>query len=202
VPREKPNDRTHSASQQPDRQADEPVSVVELYDKHGADVVRWAGRLGGPETDLEDIVQEVFMIAHRQLSGFRGESKASSWLFAITQNVVRHRRRKDFARRRFLGKWVQEPEAVRQGPTPMETVIEQEATRRVYAALEGMSERHRTVLVLFELEGLSGAEIAELTGLKPSTLRVTLLRARAAFEKALRALEGGTMGGSQREGDA
>lgn len=50
------------------------------------DDFRWAGRLGGPHVDVEDILQEVFMVVHRQLASFRGDSLVTTWLFAITRN--------------------------------------------------------------------------------------------------------------------
>jgi RNA polymerase sigma-70 factor (ECF subfamily) len=65
-----------------------------IYRMHVHQVARWAARLGGPALDLEDIVHEVFAVACRRLSSFRGESSLSTWLFGITDKVVRHRRPK------------------------------------------------------------------------------------------------------------
>jgi DNA-directed RNA polymerase specialized sigma24 family protein len=71
------------------------VNAGTIYRMHVHQVARWAARLGGPALDLEDTVHEVFAIACRRLSTFRGESSLSTWLFGITDKVVRHRRRKE-----------------------------------------------------------------------------------------------------------
>jgi RNA polymerase sigma-70 factor (ECF subfamily) len=165
----------------------------DVYREHVQLVARWAVRLGGPIVEAEDVVQEVFMIAHRELPKFRADSRLSTWLFGITQNVVRYRRRKESVRRWFARTVPDRLPAPVSRPTPVEDLERREATRTVYAALEGMREKYRTIFILFELDELSGAEIAALTGLPPATVRVRLFRARALFEERLRAMAGGAV---------
>ena len=63
--------------------------------RHCAGVIRGlALRALRDDAGADDVVQEVFVVAHRQLSGFRGDAAPSTWLFRITENVVRHRRRR------------------------------------------------------------------------------------------------------------
>lgn len=169
-------------------QGDSPRAIAELYRVHGKQVTRWAARLAGPSLEVEDIVQEVFLVAHQQLSGFRGDSQLSTWLFGITTNVVRHRRRKERVRRWLMGLVSAEPPPVPSRPTPVEALLRSEASATVYRALETLPDKYRTPFVLFELEGLSGQQICELTGIHPSTLRVHLLRGRQRFAEAVRAL--------------
>src|SRR5262249_14147909 len=69
--------------------------VADLYRAHAQTVARWASRLGGPAIDVEDVVQEVFLVVQRRLDGFRGDAHVKTWLYRITANVVRWRRRKD-----------------------------------------------------------------------------------------------------------
>src|SRR5438067_5524112 len=83
--------------------AREPLALVGVYRAHAQDVARWAQRLGGPAVDVEDVTQEVFLAVHRKLAGFRGDSSLTTWLYRITENVVRHRRRKDRWRKRLSG---------------------------------------------------------------------------------------------------
>ena len=170
--------------------AREPLALGEVYRRHARDVGRWAARLGGPGADVEDVVQEVFLAAHRKLAGFRGDSTLSTWLYRITENVVRHRRRKDRWRRWLGGSAIDVAEGMpAPGPTPAESMHERQATERMYRVLDAMKERYRTVLILFELEELSGEEIAALTGAKVGTVWVWLHRARADFAKRLDELE-------------
>lgn len=162
-------------------------TFVEMYREHAQTVARWAARLAGPSVEPEDVVQEVFLIAHRQLDGFRGDSRLSTWLFGITRNVVRHRRRGEQLRRLLLGV-ARDANAPDTRPTPIEEVERREATSILYRVLDGMAEKYRTVFVLYEIEGLSGPEIAALTGIGEATLRVHLFRARAQFAKRLKLL--------------
>ncbi|MHB8873727.1 MAG: RNA polymerase sigma factor [Myxococcaceae bacterium] len=170
--------------------AGQPLALSEVYRRHARQVGRWAARLGGPAIDVEDVVQEVFLAAHRKLAGFRGEASLTTWLYRITENVVRHRRRKD-RWRRWLGGTADEvaAEVPSPGPTPIEAVAARQANERVYRVLDGMKEKYRTVLILFELEEHSGEEVASLTGAKIGTVWVWLHRARADFAKRLDALD-------------
>jgi RNA polymerase sigma-70 factor (ECF subfamily) len=153
--------------------------VAALYRAHADRVAAWAHRLGGPGVDVEDVVQEVFLTAHRLWSGFRGEAKPTTWLFRITANVVRHRRRKE-RWRRWLGGSAGDVagQIGADGPTPIEALEQKEAARLVYAALDALPEKYRTVLVLFEIEGHAGEEVAELLGVKLATVWVWLHRGR------------------------
>src|SRR5437879_2718197 len=74
-------------------------TLAALYREHAPTVARWAARLGGPWVEVEDVLQEVFVVAHRQLPSFRGDSRVSTWLFAITRNVVRQKRERERVRR-------------------------------------------------------------------------------------------------------
>jgi RNA polymerase sigma-70 factor (ECF subfamily) len=161
-----------------------------FYQQHVQLVSRWAARLAGPELETEDLVQEVFMVAHRRRDSFRGAAKISTWLFGITQNVVRHRRRKERVRRLLLGAATDVGRLEPRRPTPVEELERREATKTVYHLLDNLPDKYRDVFILFEIEGLSGAETAALTGLNMVTLRVRLHRARARFLANLRATMG------------
>ena len=70
------------------------IPLDELFRTHARRVERWAQRLGGPRADVADIVQEVFLAAHRHAGRFRGEASVTTWLYRITANEVRMRRRR------------------------------------------------------------------------------------------------------------
>jgi RNA polymerase sigma-70 factor, ECF subfamily len=158
-----------------------------LYLEHARAVARWAARLGGPTIEVEDVVQDVFLIAERRLRSFRGHSSVRTWLYGITANVVRHHRRKLRSRAWLLG---DEPldSAKSEARSPLEELVRDERIQNVRSALEQMREKHRTVLELHAIEGLSGPEIAVRLGIAPSTVWVRLHRARKELEKLLLAL--------------
>lgn len=155
-----------------------PTSA-DVYRDHVQRVARWVSWSAGPGADVEDLVQEIFLRVHRLLPQFRGESQISSWLFSITQNVVRTRRRKERFRRLFS--FAGDPDQVQvasQRPTPLEDLERRRSAETIYAGLDSLAEKYRQVLILFEFEGLSGEQIAALTGLKVETVWVRLGRAR------------------------
>ncbi len=158
----------------------EPLDLAEIYRAYGPAVARWAARLGGPEAEIEDLVHEVFMVVDRKLGGFRGEAALSTWLYRITENVVRHQRRKN-----RLFAWLLGDDATAHQPAetpgPDEALERKRSVEQLYRVLDRIGEKYRIALILHEIEGLSGPEIAELRGIKVSTVWVHLHRARAIF---------------------
>src|SRR5262245_25510680 len=160
------------------------LDVEDLYRLHARTVARWAARLGGPGVDVEDVVQEVFLVAKRRLREFTGNGSVTTWLFRTTANITATARRKQRLWR-WLGRLpeVERPGMGAAGPTPVEALERLQDVVAVYRALDGMSERQRRVLILFEMEGLSTQEVADLTNARPATVRVWLFRARAKFQE-------------------
>jgi RNA polymerase sigma-70 factor (ECF subfamily) len=170
-----------------------------LYRTHVRQVARWAGRLAGPTLDVEDIVHEVFAIAHQRLPSFRGDSSVSTWLFGITDRVVRHRRRRARWRRWLSGSADDSaghlPAA---GPDPLRLVERSETARAVYRVLDRLPERDRQALILFELEELNAEEVGGLLGIRAANARLRLHRARARFLRLYEELERGATAQAER----
>lgn len=156
----------------------------ELYEAHAGQVARWAARIGGPLIDPEDIVQDVFVLVHDLLPSFRGEARVTTWLYRITENVVRRRRRRERLRRIFIADQ-KLPERVSSSPSAPQQLEDQQRARLVYRTIDKLPERQRNALILFELEGLSAEAIGELTGQTPNAVWVTLHRARKSFLEKL-----------------
>ena len=99
-----PSGRVTVPSPDPDAGRDRARGELDfdaVYQAHAQTVARWAARLGGPGVDVEDITQEVFLVADRRLREFRQQSQLSTWLFSITAKIVANDRR----RRRFRRWW-------------------------------------------------------------------------------------------------
>lgn len=161
--------------------AGEAVTLDALYDAHGRTVARWISLLLGPGAEVEDLTHDVFLVVCRRLSEFRGEAKATTWLYRITANVVRNERR-----RRRVRRWItlglgSEAMEVASSESPAGDLEQRRQAQLLYRALDQLKEDQRTVLVLFELEGASGAEIAERLSLSESAVWVRLHRARKAL---------------------
>lgn len=157
--------------------------LATVYRLHAADVGRWAAGLLGPPYDVDDVVQEVFLVVQRRLPQWRPAAKLTTWLFEITRRVAMARRR----RQRWLG-WRSrpldeaEPEPHPDGG-PLESLERREAARVVYRLLDRLPEKYRVTLYLYEIEELSGPQVAELTGVTLENVWVRLHRARALFRK-------------------
>ena len=164
-------------------------TLADVYALHISTVVAWAARLGGPEIDPEDVAHDVFVTAGRKLSRLDSYEHLAVWLFTLTRNEVRNRRRQLRGRRFLLGLWGSGLSAEDPRPLPPETMERAATAALVRTALERLSDRHREVLVLFELEGRSGAEVAAFVGVKESNIWVVLHRARAALAKELERIE-------------
>ena len=161
---------------------EEALDLGSLYYAHERTVRGWAARLGGPGIDVEDVVQDVFLVARRRLKSFEGPGKITTWLFRTTEKVVQTARRK-LRLRRWLSLSNDSDAAGigMPGLTPGEALERRREIRDVYRVLDRLPERQRRVLILFELEGLSTHEIAQLVGARVGTVRVWLFRARARF---------------------
>ncbi len=157
----------------------EGIDIAALFRQYSGAVARWAARMGGPGFDVEDAVQEVFLIAQRRLVDQSVEPRVRAWLFRTTERVVRHHRRKN-RWRHFLGRG-EELESLPGRSSPVDDLEHRENVATVYRILDGLSERDRTLLVLFEVEAMSGEDIAALTDTRIETVWVQLHRARVKF---------------------
>jgi RNA polymerase sigma-70 factor (ECF subfamily) len=163
------------------------TELAALFRRYGTLVARWAAAMGGPGSDVEDVVQEVFLIAQRRLTDFSVDAAVKTWLFRTTYGVGRHHRRKNRWRRFLGGSGEEFAGHVRShGPTPLGHLEQRENAATVYRILDTLSDKHRTVLVLFEIEELSGEEISALMGVKVATVWVWLHRGRAQFLKRMK----------------
>lgn len=143
----------------------------------------FALRLLGSREDAADAVQETFLKAFTGLGSFRGESKLSSWLCRILNNVCVDILRKRKETVPLDGGEAEEGESVRteipDGRFDPVAVLERTDLReRVNAAVTLLPEEFKAPLLLREYEGLSYAEIAEALELDPGTVKTRIFRAR------------------------
>ena len=164
------------------------LTFAELYESCFAFVWRTARRLGTPEASLDDVVQEVFMVAYRRQEEFEGLSSPKTWLYGITFNVVRAYRRELGAKHpHLLGEEgrVDASVLVDAGEGPHEHAAKQEAARFLDRFLDTLDDDRRDVFVLAEMEQLSAPEIAAVVGAPLNTVYSRLRLARGDFAKAV-----------------
>jgi RNA polymerase sigma-70 factor (ECF subfamily) len=150
-----------------------------LYDAHFRQVERLLFALGIADSDADDLCQEIFLLVHRHLDGFRGDSRLGTWIHRLaTREAIRFARRGRL--RRKLGALLR-----REGPPPLPPDwAESAAGRRHFLRqlLDRLPPERRLALVLFEIEGLPVGQIAQLLGCSENTVWTRIHRARTALE--------------------
>jgi RNA polymerase sigma-70 factor (ECF subfamily) len=153
------------------------------------------------ETDAPDVVQETFLQVYRNLRGFRGDSRFSTWLYRIATNAsLMHRRAR--ARRpaesleAYLpqfdvrGKHLTTPDALRVASRVDEMLDRKALAEKAHAAIDRLPDLYREAFVLRDLEELSTAEVAQVLELEPATVRQRVHRARLMVRGYLSELAG------------
>jgi RNA polymerase sigma-70 factor, ECF subfamily len=144
------------------------------------------------ETDAEDVVQETLLRAFRNLSGFRGDSKLSTWLISIALNEAKgHLRRRGplaFEPLEAYGErfWNGGDELSNPYYMAQRSQIKQIVSR----ALSGLHPRYRNIYVLREIHELSTQRAAEQLGISLAVAKIRLHRARHLLQERLGALIG------------
>ena len=126
-----------------------------------------------PPAEVEDLVQEVFLIVHRRIKSLRDPNAFPGWLATIARN-----RAVDFHRR------APRTEELKEEDAPQEP--EERETQGILTAIRALPEAYREPLVLRLVEGLSGPEIAQRTGLTAGSVRVNLHRGMQRLKEELR----------------
>jgi RNA polymerase sigma-70 factor, ECF subfamily len=180
--------RPEPQGQQPPAPGGPVPTFAELYDSYFGFVWRTASRLGTSESNLDDVVQETFMVAYRRLPDFEGRSSVKTWLYGIAFNVVRAHRREIAAKHPVAlhPELRADPDLLTdRADGPHERTAKREAARFVDEFLRRLNDDQRDVFVLAELEQLSAPEIAEVIGAGLNTVYSRLRLARVEFAKAI-----------------
>jgi RNA polymerase sigma-70 factor, ECF subfamily len=143
----------------------------ELYERYGR-MVHGVLLAHIPYAEVDDLVQDVFLIALRRLDTLREPVAFAGWLLAIARN-----RANDFHRR----------------PRPTEEIQEvsgnidpdEHEAQAALAAIQSLPEAYRETLSLRLVEGMTGPEIAARTGLTPASVRVNLHRGMKQLREKL-----------------
>ncbi len=150
-----------------------------LYDRY-ARMVHGILLARVPPREVDDLVQEVFLLALRQLHSLRDLSRFGAWLGTITRN-----RANDYFRKAIPHEKVTEPVSESQAESKTaNNAVEQEAAV-ILAVVRGLPESYREPLILRLVEGMTGPEIATRTGLTHGSVRVNLCRGMQLLREKL-----------------
>ncbi|MEZ6135737.1 MAG: RNA polymerase sigma factor [Pirellulaceae bacterium] len=155
------------------------LTVDELLRDHHQAVFSYAFRLTGNAAEAEDVSQEVFIRALRNLHQLREPAAARGWLFVITRN--------EFVRwcKKYGPKSYAEPDELAHGEDATSAI---DRAEWVQEALQQLPLDYRLVVNMFYFEQLSYTEIAEQLSIPMGTVMSRLNRGRAHLKKSLNSL--------------
>ncbi len=163
----------------------DPEAFATLVRAHQRMVHAVAYRMTGSLADAEDLAQETFVQAYRQLASFRNEARFSSWLYRVAMNTSLNWAKREARRRRAHRDWGVELDgeaAVNSGGDVRDD------RGRVQEALLRLSPKQRAAVVLTIYDGLSHAEAARMLGCSETTVSWRLFMARARLKRLLKDL--------------
>ena len=165
------------------------ASFEPLVEKYSPRVFATARRYARRESEVEDIVQEVWLKAFQKLHSFRGEAPFEHWLMRLAVRTCfdflrGHQRNRENSfselsepENDWLERFVQQPETAGEDAEAARMLVER--------LLEQLSPPARLIITLLEIEDRSVKEIAKLTGWSVPLVKVRAFRARAEMRKAL-----------------
>lgn len=176
--------------------AGDRVAFGRLYERY-ARMVHGILMARVPLGEVDDLVQDVFVMALRRLSSLRDAARFGGWLAAIARN-----RANDYHRQSVSEvEWSEElPVSEREsGPmsNPTSTGAAGEAAK-VLTAIRSLPDAYKETLILRLVEGMTGPEIAARTGLTPGSVRVNLHRGMQQLRERLERTPAGSEGQQER----
>lgn len=162
--------------------------LVERYQNH---VYGTVYRFLGGHSDVDDVAQEVFVTAYKNLGRFAYRSQFSTYLYRIAVNKCidwARKNKRETSRRHtdILEEFPILDQLPDRDPSPEEAFIRKKERQSVQAILDDLPERYRSVLILYYYQELSYREMADVLDLPVRTVETRLYRARHAFEKHMK----------------
>ena len=165
------------------------ASFEPLVQKYSPRIFATARRYARRESEIEDIVQEVWLKAFQKLKSFRGEAPFEHWLMRLAVRTCYdflrgHQRNRETVfseltepESDWLDRFIQQPDSASENADAARMLVER--------LLEQLSPPARLIITLLEIEDRSVKEIAKLTGWSVPLVKVRAFRARAAMRKIL-----------------
>ncbi len=164
-------------------------AVAEIYAEYAAFVWRNLRRLGVPESQVEDAVQDVFLVIHRRLEDFEARSSLRTWIFGIVMRVAaRQREQLRHRAHRFsvVDTGTLDELNAAAGPDPFDQLVQRQAADLIERVLSELTEDKRNMLVMVELEQMPVVEVARVLDLNLNSAYTRLRHARHALEAGLK----------------
>jgi RNA polymerase sigma-70 factor (ECF subfamily) len=171
-----------------------------LVRKHQKRMLNIALRLIDDYEEACEVVQDAFVSAHKNIKAFRGDSKFTTWLTAITVNLSKNRLRQVKSRRGHEAFSIDDPVRTEEGqivvdppsnePSVLERLEKRDIQKRVQDCIKALEPDFREVLVLRDMQDFSYDEIAVMLKMREGTVKSRLFRAREMVKDCLKRVMG------------
>lgn len=158
-----------------------------IFDRYGRPVISFIYDMVGQRDLAEELTQETFVRAYKNLNSMRDETKLSTWLFGIAKNVARESLRYKHRETDKVGIDDDRVIELSDGKLPPDRqLLDKELNGVIKDALGALDEDKRVVFTLKVFQQRSYEEIAEITGSSIPKLKTDLHRARAEMRRRIK----------------
>ncbi len=144
----------------------EPGAFEALYRQHASRLYNLAYRMVGNAADAEDLLQEIFLLAHRKLGSFKGQSALGTWLYRLATNLCLDHLRSKAARTAQATSSIDEESPSGRRYEPAAPAVQPAISVDLERAIARLPEGCRAAFVLHDVEGLEHREVAEVLALR------------------------------------
>ena len=163
----------------------------ELYELYGRKILNYIYRLTGSREEAEDLAQDTFVLAYKNLKSLKENGKFQSWLFRIAQNNVYQQYRgfrpqfqSDLETESSEGSELQRLAAPQKGPE--DRLLSDELERVVEEVIYKLPDKYKKVFVLSAVHKLSYMEISEIVGRSLASVKSDIHRARVEVREKVK----------------
>jgi RNA polymerase sigma-70 factor, ECF subfamily len=159
----------------------QPLGLDQVYRLYSRYVAAIAKRLLGNDDDVDDVVQDVFLRAHKGIGALREPDACKAWLATVTVRVARRKLKLRRIGRVFgLGEAPEYEQIAGTGASPEERAL----LARLYAVLDAIPVDNRVAWALRYIEGEKLEEVAELAGCSLATAKRRIAAAQQVIDGA------------------
>ena len=170
------------------------AAFEQLYKAFATKILNYLYRMTGSREEAEDLGQETFVLAFRNLKALKDNRKLQSWLYRIAQNNVYQRYRGQTPLLESLDQPMITPQAQRiaaPSKTPEEGVLSKELMEVIQKVIGELPPKYRQVFVLSAIHRLSYSQISDIVGRSLAAVKSDIHRARVEVRNKVKSYLGG-----------
>jgi len=168
----------------------------EIVVRHQKKMFNISYRMTGDYNEAAEVVQDAFVSAYKNIQGFRGSARFSTWLYSIAINLSRNRLKQMKARSKREPFSMDDPIQTNDGEMKLDRpsndisvpdrLERHEVEQRVHGCIKSLEDEFREVVVLRDIQGFSYSEICDMLKLAEGTVKSRLHRARESLKNCLK----------------